>query len=242
MDDAPGPLAAPLPPVLPVESPLLVVPVPPLTTIPQPPPAPARVRVLIKPEWHYAPAGRDIVVIDTETTGLTAEDRVVSFGAVVLTRDELRPVQVVSLVFNPGRPSHPMARKVHGLADEFLAKQPPFSEHAAEIKSLLKGRVVAAHNLAFDLRMLDQDFSAAGFPRYGGTAGRYCTMQEWRWRFPGTSAKLANALAALGLPKQPDVHGAVEDAALAAMLLQALHGYERIIHPPVVGLRFQNAH
>jgi hypothetical protein len=39
-----------------------------------------------------------------------------------------------------------------------------------------------------------------------------------------------------------DVHGAVEDAALAAMLLQALHGYERMIHPPVVGLHFQDAH
>lgn len=204
------------------------------------PPAGKRLRAPAVEGWLYVPDGREVVVIDTETTGLGRDDRIVSIGAVILSADELLPISVHSLVFNPGRPSHPIAQRVHGLSDEFLGRQPPFAAHARHIKSLLKGRVVAAHNLVFDLRMLNQEFVAAGLPRYGSRSGRYCTMEEWRFRRPGASAKLAAVSQALGLPKQPKVHGALEDAALVAMVLQAMHGYNFIISPNIHGVGFEN--
>lgn len=201
----------------------------------------ARKRAARNPEWDYLPEDREVLVIDCETTGLSAADRIVSFGAIILSPGELKPTGWAHLVFNPGRPSHPMAARVHGLSDAFLGRQPAFADHAAEIKGMLRGRAVAAHNLAFDMRFLDRELRAAGLAGHGGKAGRYCTMEEWRRRFPGRSAKLSAIAQVLDLPAQSEVHGALSDAVLASLVLQHLQGYEDLhfFNPALLG--FQNA-
>lgn len=200
-------------------------------------PAPAfRVRA-----FNYIPARRQAVVFDTETTGVTGVDRVVSLAAVPLDAG-LRPSgPALHLVFNPGRPSHPAARAVHGLQDRFLARQPPFADHAKEVSALFQDRVLVAHNLSFDLRMLAQEYGALGLPAPGGgRGGRYCTMLEFRVRHAGQSAKLDLVLRHLGLPARTGAtHGAFEDAMLAMHVLHRLH---HVAEPhPVPPVAFQNA-
>ena len=176
------------------------------------------------PAFSYIPVRRQAVVLDTETTGVGGADRIVSLAAIPLDAG-LRPSGPgVHLVFNPGRPSHPCAQAVHGLTDKLLARHPRFADHAEDIRSVFRGKMLVAHNLSFDLRMLAQEFTALGLPAPGGRGGRYCTMREFRARHAGQSAKLDLVLRRLGLPARAgQAHGAFEDAVLAMHVLHRLH-------------------
>ena len=167
--------------------------------------------------WTAGP----VVVFDTETTGCTMGDRVVSLGAVRLD-EALEPEATLHLAFAPGIPCHWGARRVHGMSDAFLALHPPFAEHAAEVAGFFAGAAGCAHNLAFDRRMLGGEFARAGLPR--PWIGEVCTMLAWRRAHPGQRAGLAPASAACGLSREGKLHGALEDAWLAVQLLRRLHG------------------
>lgn len=171
------------------------------------------------------PEGLPVVVFDTETTGCTAEDRVVSLGAVRLD-SALEPEATLHLVFRPGRSCHPMAARVHGLPDRFLALQPPFAAHAGEVADFFAGAVACAHNLAFDRRMLGAEFDRLALSR--PWREEFCTMRAWRRYRPGSRAGLAAAAAECGLSREGSLHGALEDAWLAAQVLRRLRGL-----PPV---------
>jgi len=165
--------------------------------------------------------GRPVVVFDTETTGCTGGDRVVSLGAVRLD-EGLEPEATLHLVFAPGIRCHVGARRVHGLSDAFLARQRPFARHAAEIAAFFAGALGCAHNMSFDRRMLGGEFDRLGVAR--PWSGEFCTMLAWRRHRPGARSGLAHASAALGLSRETSLHGALEDSWLAANLLRALHG------------------
>ena len=197
--------------------------------------APAR-----NPAFKYIPARRQAVVFDTETTGVGSADRIVSLAAIPLDAGLCPSGPSLHLVFNPGRPSHPCALAVHGLQDKFLARQPRFADHAEHIRAVFRGKVLVAHNLSFDLRMLAQEFAALDLPAPGGRGGRYCTMQEFRARHAGHPAKLDLVLRRLGLPSRAGpAHGAFEDAVLAMHVLHRLHGLADL--HPVAAAPFQNA-
>jgi len=178
------------------------------------------------------PYGSEAVVFDTETTGCAVGDRVVSLGALRLDSG-LEVVDSLHLVFAPGRPCHPGAARVHGMSDRFLARQPRFEVHAREIARFFGGAVACAHNLSFDRRMLAREYALLGQPL--PWSEDYCTLRAWRRFRPGEKAGLANASATLGLGRDTALHGALEDAALAAQLLRVLHGQppgQTRLHPP----------
>lgn len=165
----------------------------------------------------------DIVVFDTETTGLTAQDRVVSLGAIRLGPDLAR-LGTLHLVFNPGRDSHWAAERVHGLSAHYLSFQPPFAAHLAEVRAFFAGAALAAHNLDFDTRMLNRELALNGAPLLDPRPGARCTMREWSARAGGGRAGLDLVIAALGLARQGTMHGAFEDAVLAGCVLRWLEG------------------
>jgi DNA polymerase-3 subunit epsilon len=166
---------------------------------------------------------RPVIVFDTETTGCTAQDRVVSLGAVRLDA-ALEPEATLHLVFAPGMRCHFGAYRVHGMSDAYLAMQPAFARHAEEIADFFGGALGCAHNLSFDRRMLGGEFDRLGMPR--PWSGEFCTMLAWRRHRPGQRAGLAHASAACGLGREGTLHGALEDAWLAVGLLRALHGMD----------------
>jgi DNA polymerase-3 subunit epsilon len=163
---------------------------------------------------------RPVIVFDTETTGCTGGDRVVSLGAVRLD-SALEPEATLHLVFAPGMRCHFGAYRVHGLSDAFLARQPAFAAHAEEIADFFGGAIGCAHNLSFDRRMLGGEFDRLELPR--PWSGEFCTMLGWRRHRPGERAGLAQASEACGLARETALHGALEDAWLAANILRALH-------------------
>jgi len=98
-------------------------------------------------------------VIDTETTGFGARDRVIEIGVVVLD-DDLAPVDVWDTLLNPGRgvgPTH-----VHHIRADDVASAPTFNQAAGALIERLAGRVVVGHNVSFDRRMLNHEFQRLG--------------------------------------------------------------------------------
>jgi DNA polymerase-3 subunit epsilon len=178
------------------------------------------------------PMPRYVAAVDVETTGLEVYDRVVSLGIILIDMDALARVQkfelqVNHLIFNPGRPSHPDARRVHGYSDALLCSQESFADHLGPICELIDAaELIVAHNAEFDLSFINRELAACNRPRI--TTPSFCTMRVWRERFSG-SASLPSAAAHIGLRRAARQHNAIEDAWLALMVFLYLHGRSPII-------------
>src|SRR5262249_19808595 len=84
-----------------------------------------------------AVAGNRACARHLETPGLTADDRIVCVAAVELIDGRLTGRPPFHAVVNPERPSRPSARHKHGLSDEYLARQRPFSAIAERLRHYL---------------------------------------------------------------------------------------------------------
>ena len=105
---------------------------------------------------------RPLAFFDLETTGLNPKtDRIVELALLRVAPDG----EVVERVrrFNPGVPIPADASRVHGITDEMVAAEPPFSARAKSLLELLEGCDLAGFNIRrFDLPMLLAEFKRAG--------------------------------------------------------------------------------
>jgi DNA polymerase-3 subunit epsilon len=150
-----------------------------------------------------------LLFVDTETTGLTREDRVITLGTVELDLGR-NQVRTRHLIFNPGRPSNPFAAAVHGYDDWTLRHQPDFAVHASDmIAPFLEADAVYAHNAAFDERFLRTEFALCGLE----LADRRfdCTLRAYKRKYDRPGG-LDRVIEHMGLEKRGKVHGALEDA------------------------------
>ena len=148
-------------------------------------------------------------VVDVETTGFGKGDRVIEIGVVLLDH-RLRIVDEYETLIDPERdlgPTH-----VHGITPKMISLAPSFGEVAPAIAKRIGDRVIVAHNLIFDERMLGQEFGrlkAIFDPGVG-----ICTLKL-------TKQKLPAACQMLGV-EPPQHHRALADARASAGLLKAL--------------------
>ena len=103
-----------------------------------------------------------LVSIDTETTGKDpAVDRIVEVACIVVQRGDV--VSRHRWLVNPGIPISKEAFDVHGIGDEAVRQQPPFSAICHELLEVLSGKVPLAYNAEFDRAFLLEEFARAGF-------------------------------------------------------------------------------
>lgn len=98
-----------------------------------------------------------LVVIDTETTGLTPTDRICQLA---LVKFDSSGVETFSDYCNPHVPVNPFAYMVHGLSDSFLKKQKDIKKTPTYKKLnefIAEKCVFVFHNAPFDLRFLSYD-------------------------------------------------------------------------------------
>jgi DNA polymerase III subunit epsilon len=162
---------------------------------------------------------RKVFIIDTETTGIDPDDRIVSFAGIMLDTpslvDEKFAVNVIHLIFNPDRKSHPKAEEVHGYSDSLLRYQEPFSDYADLIRENIEAAdLIVAHNAEFDLKFLHREFKLLG--QILPEKPIFCTMTEYRSCYSGR-ANLDTVLTNIGLARSDVKHGALEDAWLTMM-------------------------
>tara|TARA_Y100000817_G_scaffold18366_1_gene13581 strand:- start:141 stop:806 length:666 start_codon:yes stop_codon:yes gene_type:complete len=101
-----------------------------------------------------------IIVLDTETTGLSVKDghRVVEIGCIEL--EDLMPTKnIFHTYLNPERKVSEKALKVHGYTDEFLSDKKKFKDIADEFLNFIKDKKIIIHNAEFDIAHLDNELS-----------------------------------------------------------------------------------
>jgi DNA polymerase-3 subunit epsilon len=189
------------------------------------------------PDTHELPVrgSRRVRVIDTETTGLAAHDRLVSFAGITLTDYEFgAELDAIYAVFNPMCHLHPAAARVNGWDDETLKRQEPFASCAEAIHEWLSScDLLVAHNAAFDMRFVQREFELTGMPPVPTAA--YCTLEGARRLWPDQPANLNACAARFGYARSVrSVHNPVEDAWLAANLFRVLNGLSPGRSPPLV--------
>jgi DNA polymerase III epsilon subunit-like protein len=102
-----------------------------------------------------------MVVIDVETTGLSAErgDRVVELGLVRLD-ENLAVEREWSTLVNPERAMG--ASSIHRIRGVDVEDAPTFAEIAGDVGEFCSDAVIAGHNAWFDLEFLFSEFERAG--------------------------------------------------------------------------------
>ncbi len=146
-------------------------------------------------------------VVDVETTGFGSKDRVVEIAIVVLD-ENLNVVDEYDTLIDPMRDVGPV--HVHGITPTMLANAPVFEEVATAVCSRIHNRVIVAHNLSFDQRMIRNEYlrlSAELLPGKG-----VCTLRQ-------TGEKLNLACHTYGITLG-NHHRALADARATAQLLQ----------------------
>lgn len=173
------------------------------------------------------------IVLDTETTGLSADngDRIIEIGCVELLNRRLTGNNLHFYV-NPERDSHEDALRVHGLTKEFLSDKPKFAEVADDILTYLQGAELIIHNAAFDVGFLDKELERLGKPALQGHVGSVTdTLVMAKQLYPGKRNSLDALCDRLGVDNSGrTLHGALLDAELLADVYIALtRGQEALL-------------
>jgi DNA polymerase-3 subunit epsilon len=158
---------------------------------------------------------RGFVVIDTETTGLHAEARIIELGVVYLSSRGNIQKTFNTLLFGDGTTGEWFARMVHGIKKSELDGAPQFKHIASDFLESLEGRIVFAHNASFDLKRINYELKLARRRRIRQMA---CTMQLGVHLGYGRM-KLDKAVEEFGLFRQIS-HHALFDALVTSQLLQ----------------------
>jgi DNA polymerase-3 subunit epsilon len=175
-------------------------------------------------------AAAELVAVDTETNGRGGGGcELTEVGAVLVGGGELHDTWE-SLVGVQA----PLSRGIErftGITQAMVDSAPPPAEVLPELADLIRGRVMVAHNAAFDRRVLTEAFERAGL--HWPDPPVLCTVSMARRFAPLVrQRKLASLAGALGIEVDA-VHRALPDALTCARILCAL--FPRLCaHAPTV--------
>jgi len=126
-------------------------------------------------------------IADTETTDLVGasllplkhQPKVTELYGCLL--EDGRKVDEIEFFANPGEKLSPKISSITGITDEMLKGAKPFSAHAPDLSRIVqRADEVVAHNLSFDVAMIDVEFERCGLV-VPWPAGRICTVEATEW-------------------------------------------------------------
>ncbi|RMH03827.1 MAG: hypothetical protein D6702_04595 [Planctomycetota bacterium] len=159
---------------------------------------------------------RDLVVLDTETTGAPPGARLVEIGALRI-RGRAVAERFSALIF-PECPIPPEVVRVHGITDRDVADAETAAEVLPRFLAWCGDRPLLAHNAAFDAAMIAAECVRLRLPVPENRV--LCTLRASRRLLRRRSHSLENLVRDLGLPPSRH-HRALDDAGHAWRL--ALH-------------------
>lgn len=165
------------------------------------------------------------IVLDTETTGLRADEghRIVEIGCLELI-NHVPTGREFQCYLNPGRPMDEGASKVSGITDAMLKDKPRFAEISPQLLAFLEEAPLVIHNAAFDIGFLNAEFKLAGQPEMP-LERAIDTVRLARRKFPGAPASLDALCKRFNIDLSVRVtHGALVDARLLAEVYLELIG------------------
>ena len=129
------------------------------------------------------------IVLDTETTGISAKEghRIVEIGCIEL--DNLIPTKKnFHCYLNPERKVSEKAFEIHGYSDEFLSNQKKFIEISEEFLSFIQNKRLIIHNAEFDLSHLNNELMLLGKNKIENEV--IDTLSLARDKYPGSPVSL----------------------------------------------------
>ena len=130
------------------------------------------------------------IFLDTETTGLSPNDRhrIVEI-ACVETNDLLPTKRIFHKILNPQRDVPEEAFKIHGFSTEFLKNKETFNKVADEFLEFIKDKRIIIHNASFDLSFLNHELKLIRKNEIKKD-NIVDSLEVARNKFPGTSNSL----------------------------------------------------
>jgi len=168
------------------------------------------------------------VVLDTETTGLEPEQghRIIEIGCVEMF-NRRKTGRTFHRYLRPDREVDWGALQVHGITNEFLAKQPRFADVVEELLSFIDGAELIIHNAAFDVAFLDAELRR--LPGPPKAIARLCkvldTLPLARRMHPGQRNSLDALCKRYAVDNsRRELHGALLDAQILLDVYLAMTG------------------
>lgn len=160
------------------------------------------------------------IVLDTETTGLSAQDgdRIIEIGCVELLNRKLTGNNRHFYLHPEDRAIHEEALRVHGITLDFLADKPVFAQVAEDLRDYLQGAQLVIHNAPFDIGFLNAEFARLGWGAVTElTSGVIDTLVMAKEMYPGKRNGLDALCDRLDVDNSGRTfHGALLDAELLA--------------------------
>jgi DNA polymerase-3 subunit epsilon len=155
------------------------------------------------------------IVLDTETTGISAADghRIIEIGALELV-NHTPTGNNLHLYINPERDIEDGAFAVHGISPEFLADKPVFADIAEQFMEFVGDDQMVIHNASFDMAFINAELARLALPEYPMSRA-VDTLAMARKKFPGAQANLNALCRRFEIDNSHrDLHGALVDADL----------------------------
>jgi len=129
------------------------------------------------------------VILDTETTGLSADkDRIVEIACIELS-NHIPTKNIFHTFINPETKVSADAFSVHGYSDEFLSNKPKFKEIVKNFLDFVKDKKLVIHNADFDLGFLNNELRRLNVKPIL-KSDVVDTLQIARSKFPGVGNSL----------------------------------------------------
>lgn len=168
-----------------------------------------------------------VLVLDTETTGLSRSDIVIQLGYGIYDRTTQQLLQYYNRIWQTNKKSHFMALKIHGIQQQTTMNSP--YDAATELRNLHslmnkvknEGGICVAHNANFDCRLLRQTAFLHGVDWKSNNNDVFCTLKTLKTipvYLRGESTKNERLYTYFGGPKLNNIHDAWVDAQMTAFI------------------------
>ena len=151
---------------------------------------------------------KNFAILDVETTGGKFNEEKITEIAIFIYNGEKIIDKFQSLI-NPFKEIQPFVQRLTGINNELVKDSPKFIDVSEEIFEITKNKILVAHNVDFDYRIIKNEFKNINIKYIRDTL---CTVDLSKLIFPDLkSYKLTNLLSNFGIVNE-NPHRANSDA------------------------------
>ncbi len=161
---------------------------------------------------------KNFAILDVETTGgKYNQEKITDIS--ILIYDGIKIINRFETLINPDKEIQPFVQRLTGINNELVRNSPRFKDVSKKIFEITKNKIIVAHNVDFDYRIIKNEFQNINIKYLRDSL---CTVDLSKLIFPNLkSYKLTNLLSNFGIVNQ-NPHRANSDALGALELFKIL--------------------
>ena len=161
---------------------------------------------------------KNFAILDVETTGgKFNQEKITDIS--ILIYDGNKIINRFETLINPDKEIQPFVQRLTGINSELVRNSPRFKDVSKKIFEITKNKIIVAHNVDFDYRIIKNEFRNINIKYLRDSL---CTVDLSKLIFPNLkSYKLTNLLSNFGIVNQ-NPHRANSDALGALELFKIL--------------------